>query len=74
MDAVEIMNSGLTHENDYAKDYTRKYGLLETGGSDLHSFKTAVLSGVETAKPCLTVHELITAIKEKKADVFKISV
>ncbi|MGN1083523.1 MAG: hypothetical protein ACI4QX_00845, partial [Lachnospiraceae bacterium] len=55
-----------------AKTYANMYGLIETGGTDLHRYDQKVMSGVETEKPCTTIEELIIEIQERRATPFSI--
>ena len=71
IDAVEIINSGgVTGMNALVKQYAEHYDLPITGGSDLHhAADVNNLTVVETEKPCHTIEELITEIKERRVIV-----
>jgi hypothetical protein len=73
VDAVEVYNphdSDIANKNSLA--YARAYGLIEVAGSDFHGSNQQVFTGVETDSPCFTSNELVDAIKNGQARIFKI--
>jgi hypothetical protein len=73
VDAVEVINGPPDSlRNRCAKFYAASYNLPETAGSDCHGTHVAVMAGVETEKPCGTISELVTAIRERQAAPFVI--
>jgi predicted metal-dependent phosphoesterase TrpH len=74
VDAVEIINGRVDDFcNENAKTYAKMYGLLETAGTDIHTFDQKIMTGLETEVPCSTVSELIKEIKEKRAKPFSLA-
>lgn len=70
-DAVEIFNGGCGREiNERAYMYAESYGLLMTGGTDTHSGHEKNFCGIETDTECYNVHDIVDAIREKRAHPF----
>ena len=72
VDAIEIINGGLDDiTNDSAKWYADRYTLPYCAGTDIHHSTHPVLCGIETEEKCSGIADVINAIKDRKAKVFK---
>jgi len=70
---VEVMNANQGEfMNANALLYAGMYGLMQTAGSDCHHTHQQVFGGVETDEPCRTAAEVLAAIREGRAKVFRL--
>ncbi len=71
VDGIETVNAGRTQRcNRLGEILAQEYGLLKTGGSDLHSPRQPLLSGVETEEEVHDLNGLIARIRAGKAVPF----
>lgn len=70
-DGLETINAARDERcNRLADILADEYGILKTGGSDLHAPSQKLLSGVETDEPVKNIEELVAAVKERRARPF----
>ncbi len=71
VDGMETVNAARDARcNRLAEFLADEYGLLKTGGSDLHAAGQSLLSGVETQEPLADVFGFIAAVREGRAKPF----
>ncbi len=71
VDGIETVNAGRTPLCNRLGDFlAQEYGLLKTGGSDLHAVSQPLLSGVETQAEVFDLAGLIGRIRARKAVPF----
>lgn len=65
LDGIETYNGNPRHDsrNDIAGAWARKFGLLETSGSDFHEYEDLARGGVLLPQPVHTGAELISALR-----------
>lgn len=65
LDGIETYNGNPRHDsrNDIAGAWARKFGLLETSGSDFHEYEDLARGGVLLPQPVHTGPELISALR-----------
>lgn len=71
VEGIETINAGRTPLCNRLGDFlAQEYGLLKTGGSDLHTVSQRLLSGVETQEEVFDLAGLIGCIRAGKAVPF----
>lgn len=71
VEGIETINAGRTPLCNRLGDFlAQEYGLLKTGGSDLHTASQPLLSGVETQEEVFDLAGLINCIRAGKAVPF----
>lgn len=71
VDGIETVNAGRSPLCNRLGDFlAQEYGLLKTGGSDLHMASQPLLSGVETEEEVYDLAGLINCIRARKAVPF----
>lgn len=71
VDGVEILNANRTDfENEAARDYAERYGLLVSGGSDNHTAeKQARLCALRSSTKLHSIEEVIAQIRDRKMEI-----
>lgn len=68
LDGIEVYNA-MNHDkkmNTIAKEYSIKYQLTPTSGTDCHSEKKIAKAGISTSLPVATTNDLISLLKDNK--------
>ena len=73
VDGIETVNAGRTQRcNRLGEILAQEYGLLKTGGSDLHVSRQKMLAGIETEFPLACIADFIAAVKKGEAKPFAV--
>ncbi|MBO4692898.1 MAG: PHP domain-containing protein [Clostridia bacterium] len=72
IEGVEVINANRTEfENEMARMYAEKYGLLGFAGSDNHTAgKQRFLAGMQTERPVNSEKEFVEAVRKGQAEIF----
>ena len=74
VDAVEVINGSHagTDFDEKAKQYSSKYNLLETAGSDAHNIKHSMFCGMEFEHRLKDINDFISSVKKREYSLFLI--